>query len=589
MEHAAPQAWLLLALWLWPLLLMALAMRTQWRWLPALGALPALVSAALLPVGTQLSLPWLLLGTELELDSIGRVFVLFSALLWLIAGIFVATLMYREPIGSPSGSNHFAQRRFNALFLLAMSGQFWALVGVDLVSFYVGFAIMGLAAYGLILAYGDPAARRAGRLYLALTVAGEVALFAGLVSLAAHSGTLTPDPSLLAAAGGPSLALILLGLGVKAAIVPLHLWLPVTYTAAPIPATAVLSSAMIKVAVLGWLRWLPLGAVTWPHWALALSIIGLLSAFYALLIGLIQRDPKAVLAYSSISKMGFLLLLTGLMLGQPDLLGAGITAMLFYATHHALTKAGLFLGLGLYEQNTHQRRTQQLLLAGLIFLALALAAAPLTSGAAAKYLSKPLLQAAPWHWLSPLLWLMTLTTILLMARFLWLLRFPASKAGWEGTAAHPTESSAHFELNLLAPFLAWGLLLALIAALPWLFAPASFWPTNSANLLLALALCALVLILSKRGRNPLATLIGRIAPGDILGPLERSAQRLRTQAGRFQPGQRSTRSTESTRSTDPTSASETALELKLRGWPVAGALWLGLGMLLLLLLLAGAR
>ncbi|MBK5970928.1 MULTISPECIES: proton-conducting transporter transmembrane domain-containing protein [Thiorhodovibrio] len=655
MTFSTPFAWLLLALWVWPLLLVPLAARVHWPWLPALGALPALGVALLLPVNTSLALPWLMLGSELGLDTTGKVFLLFSALLWLAAGVFVAA--FRGGVqglagemtvaqqrtnkkladSTPGAGASFTGRRFNALFLLTMSGQFWAVVGLDLVSFYVGFAIMGLASYALVVADGSVTALRAGRLYLAMTVAGEVALFAGLVSLAAETATLMPAPAMLGQVSGASLALVLLGLGVKAAIVPLHLWLPLTYPAAPVAATAVLSSAMINVAVLGWLRWLPLGAVAWPDWALWLTRLGLGTAFFALAVGLMQREPKVVLAYSSISKMGFLLLLTGLMLGQPELAGVGVAAMVFYAAHHALCKAGLFLGLGLFERE-HSRgpaatRVRAWLLAGLGVLALALAGAPLTSGAVAKYFTKPLLTDLPWDdsWacLSPLLWLMTLASMLLMARFMWLvsrdsglvnpdvnaaagrLANPAAKevANAQGVAANQAPM-------LNTPLLAWSALVVVVLLLPWVFGPASSWLTNTATLVLAAGICIGVLRLAQQGRNPLRSFVGWVPPGDLLawalaGARALSAAGLWLWCGWHLGLERAVRCLASAwggatgcganaspnlnqGAAQPGSASAirpglsgSPSEAVLRTWPVAGALWLGLGSLLLFLLVLG--
>lgn len=726
MTSSTPFAWFLLALWVWPLVLAALAARVRWVWLPVLGALPALGVALLLPVGSGLALPWLMLGSELGLDTTGRVFLLFSALLWLVAGIFVAAFprgaqgrasgmsINQEPAdqaatdslrsagrsaerasgpaaGRAAGVS-FAARRFNSLFLLAMSGQLWAVVGLDVVSFYVGFAIMGLASYALVVADGSATALRAGKLYLAMTVAGEVALFAGLVSLAAETGSLTPNAEMLARASDASLVLVLLGLGVKAAIVPLHLWLPLTYPAAPVAATAVLSSAMIKVAVLGWLRWLPLGAVAWPDWSLWLAWLGLGTAFFALAVGLMQREPKVVLAYSSISKTGFLLLLIGLMLGQPELAGVGVVAILFYAAHHALCKAALFLGLGLFERQDADQDSSQYpsqypsqspshdtiynpsrytsdhpnadlnadprdharhhphahpsdpaaarvrlgLLVGLGVLALALAGAPLTSGAVAKYLTKPLLTDVPWQgsWacLNPLLWLMTLGSMLLMARFLWLLapasfQIPSRRAMGEEHAVAPAGLAT-------APVWAWGFLVGLVVLLPWFFGTATSWLTNTANLAVALGLCLAVLHLDRQNRNPLTSFVGWIPPGDVL-PWVLGGARALSAAGSWlwrgwrrglasnvlrlawvsgaglgsgpsagpRPDLKPDSSPAPSPAPSPVPSQEAGQpgadlairrqhpapdpEVVLRTWPVAGALWLGLGCLLLFALVMG--
>lgn len=581
MNAAAYSTWLLLAAWVWPLLLAILAACQPWRWPVILAALPALAAALLVPVDARLNLPWLVLGTELGLNTTGQVFLLLSAVLWLVSCVFVADLM--RP-----GADSFVRRRFNALFLLAMGGQLWAVIGLDLVSFYVGFAIMGLAAYGLIAGDDSAGAQRAGRLYLSMTIAGEVALFAGLAGIAAETASLRPTPADLALVSGPSLALVLGGLGVKAAIVPLHLWLPLAYSAAPLPATAVLASAMIKLAVLGWLRWLPLGAVAWPDWALALTGIGLASAFFGFAVGLTQRDPKAVLAYSSIGKMGFLLLLIGLMLGKPELTGAGVTTLLFYSAHHALTKSGLFLGLGLYRQRDWMTRTwtQRLILLGLVILALGLAGAPLTGGALAKALAKPVLAAYPWAWLDPLLWLITLTGMLLMARFLWLIR-PAGNTPATGAAPRPFAWVA---------LLAWGLLLLGILALPWMLDVTSTHVTNAGPAALALAIATLIILLQRRHRNPLAALVGRVPPGDLLPLASRLARALRAAALRLWRGWRcgldAVARLAARMLKPPSAATQTAsgppLELLLRDWPIAGALWVGIGALLMFLLVAGA-
>ena len=88
-----------------------------------------------------------------------------------------------------------------------------------------------------------------------------------------------------------ALALIVVGFGMKIALVPLHGWMPLTYTAAPIPAAAVLSGAGVKAGVIGLIRFLPLGAA-FPGWGEALTWIGFISAFYGVAIGVTQRDAE---------------------------------------------------------------------------------------------------------------------------------------------------------------------------------------------------------------------------------------------------------------------------------------------------------
>ena len=125
----------------------------------------------------------------------------------------------------------------------------------------------------------------------------------------------------------------------KIALAPLHGWMPLTYTAAPIPAAAVLSGAAVKAGVIGLDRFLPLGAAL--QGGEALTWIGFISAFYGVAIGVTQRNPKTTLAYSSMSQMGVIAAALGMALASADQAAAADVA--FYAVNHVLVKAALFL------------------------------------------------------------------------------------------------------------------------------------------------------------------------------------------------------------------------------------------------------
>ena len=86
-------------------------------------------------------------------------------------------------------------------------------------------------------------------------------------------------------------------------LVPLHVWLPLAHPAAPMPASAVLSGAIIKAGVIGLIRFLPFDGAL-PDWGAVLTAVGLLTAFYGVAVGITQANPKTVLAYSSVSQMG---------------------------------------------------------------------------------------------------------------------------------------------------------------------------------------------------------------------------------------------------------------------------------------------
>lgn len=580
--------WLLLLAWVWPLLLAApaadprfcvlpgdpgsLAQRSAHAllhtrrsalhdWLPAIGALPALIAALGVPLGSELALPWLFLDTHLGLDPLSRIYLLFSALLWLVAGIYT--------VATAAGSER--AERFAALFLIAMGGNFWLIVGQDLLSFYAGFAVMGLAAYGLVIHNGTPAALRAGKVYLMMTLAGEVMLFAALVLIRQHAETTLPTPDDLVGLPAVVLALLLFGLGIKAGLVPLHLWLPLAHPAAPVPASAVLSGAMIKVALLGWMRFLPVGIEALPQWGSALALAGLLTLFYALPVGLVQRDPKVILAYSSISKMGLMSLLLGLILMAPALAPVGVMAIAFYAAQHALVKGGLFLSVGLRKHAPWQ----PWVLGGTLFLALALAGAPLTSGAVAKYGIKPLLDGAEWTWIGAVVSLAAVGTMLLMARLMTVI----------AATGHQREPGWRW------PLAAWTVLLGLALLFPFGFARAGPWLTNAALLLVALLILGLagLTIWLRPGR--LGLLIGLIPPGDLLAlapwvqALQRRIQRHVSRPALARLIRARRRAVEVYYRIFDTPVADA--EQGLRNWPAAGSAWVSITALLLLAVIAG--
>ena len=582
--------WLLLLAWVWPLLLVwpsaalnaglrasrlsATASGAQQQRpldradglrqaLLILGPLPALLAALSLPVGSQLDLPWLFLGTALGLDATSAIYLLFTAILWLAAGIYSA-FAFR---GTADAG------RFRVMFLLAMAGNLWLIVGQDLFSFYAGFAIMGLAAYGLVIHDGSLAALRAGKVYLVMALFGEMSLFVALVVIAQQTGTTMPTPEDLTQLSGLAIALLIIGLGVKAGLVPLHLWLPLAHPAAPIPASALLSGAMIKVAILGWLRFLPVGAIALPEWGGLLAAFGLLTLFYALPIGLVQADPKVILAYSSISKMGLLMLCLGLVLMEPALAPVGVAAISLYAAQHALVKGGLFLGVGLRKQ-TEPEFLQPVVLAGLVLLALALAGAPLTSGAVAKYALKPVLSGAEWPWVTAAAVVASVGTSLLMARFIWVC-----------VRTRPRPQPGY-----LWPGLAWTSLIILVLLFPFVLGKPASWISGWLPIGLGFAFASLIALGAWRNPSWLRPVIGLIPAGDLIvlaKPISRFGLARWQQIRRPLNSARTYVTRAAIGGVERRGASpETYAERGLRQWPVAGGLWLGLILALLLALLS---
>ncbi len=227
---------------------------------------------------------------------------------------------------------------------------------------------------------------------MAFAILGEALLliaFAMLAAGAPNGGVAIPDV-VAALPASPwrdaAIACLIAGFGAKMGLVPLNGWMPLTYHAAPIPAAAVLSGAGVKAGVVGLIRFLPFGAPM-QGWGEALAVIGFVSAFYGVAIGVTQRDPKVILAYSSISQMGVIAAALGMALASGDAGAPSLAA--FYAANHVLVKGALFLTIGAFAARSGMRSAVAVALAGA--LALSLAGLPFTGGALAKGALKTLM------------------------------------------------------------------------------------------------------------------------------------------------------------------------------------------------------
>ncbi|MDH3718085.1 MAG: complex I subunit 5 family protein, partial [Planctomycetota bacterium] len=376
-----------------------------------------LAAAMVVRPGLTIDLPWLLLGAQVGLDATGQLFLAFTSLLWLLAGVYA-----RSYLQSDAG-----RHRFGTFYLVAMAGNFGLILAHDIVTFVVFFAMMSISAYGLVAHDGRAETRRAGRIYMILVMLGEVLLFAALVLAALQAGSLSVEAVRTGVPLSPAraviMALLLVGFGIKLGVAPLHFWLPLAHPVAPTPASAVLSGAMIKAGLLGFMRFLPLGEATMHPWGTLCVTVGFLTAFYGILVGLMQNNAKTVLAYSSVSQMGLVVVAVGSVLTAPATWPATSAAVAVFAFHHAISKGALFLGVGVAAGSFTAAWKRGLVGAGLTLPALALAGAPFTLGGAAKIAIKQATTASamPWAELCEvLLPICSLATTLLMARFLYL-------------------------------------------------------------------------------------------------------------------------------------------------------------------------
>ncbi|MGA7117723.1 MAG: complex I subunit 5 family protein [Hyphomicrobium sp.] len=349
-------------------------------WLP-LAAVPGLL-AALLERGDSIVIAPAPLRLSLALDDVGAMLLGGASLLWGAAGFYASISMRGRPgVG-----------RFAIWWLLTLTGSLGVFIVADMTSFYLVFSLASLAAYGLVSFEGTARAQHAGLVYMVLALVGEALILLGFVMLvtATPGGNplirdavaMLPDSPL----ENPAVLLLILGFGLNMGLVPLHVWMPLAHPVAPIPASAVLSGVIVKAGVIGLIRFLPL-EVPSPDWGMALVGLGLLTAFYGVLVGLTQPHAKTILAYSTVSQMG----VVAAIIGAGMTTGAPHTAALaaFYALHHLLVKGALFLGVGIAGA-TGKRHRLSFVIIPMALLALSLAGLPFTSGALAKFATKPL-------------------------------------------------------------------------------------------------------------------------------------------------------------------------------------------------------
>lgn len=398
--------------------------------LAPVSVVPAGVLALVAPDGAGIEVGWLLLGTSLTLDAIARPLVLLAVVLY---GVALAFVPRSVPERAPG---------LSAVLIVCFVGNLLVFVAADAVTFYLGFTVMSFVGYVLVVHTRTPEARRASRIYLVMTVIGEGAVLAALMLTVAAGGLmLEAAPAAVAASEHRDLiiALLFVGFGVKAGTVPLHVWLPLAHPAAPTPASAVLSGVMIKAGLVGWLRFLPLGEMRSVEWAHLIIAVALLGAVLAVPAGLLQDDPKVVLAYSSISQMGFLAVLVGVAFADPDSAAVCIAAAVVYAIHHGLAKGALFLGLDAWTRYANR----WVVASGLLIAAVTVIGVPLTGGHIAKYVAKEAVGDVTFALgtgigIALLLTLIGLGSTVLLARFGWLVartapgsaRLDAAGFGW---------------------------------------------------------------------------------------------------------------------------------------------------------------
>ncbi|MGB4913488.1 MAG: complex I subunit 5 family protein [Candidatus Dechloromonas phosphoritropha] len=406
-----------------------------------IAALPGLITSWFASRGELLMLGNERLPLALEIDRAGGVLLGVASLLWMAGGWYAATYLS----GKPGRGN------FVVCWLMTLAGCLGVFVAADMVGFYALLALLSVGTTGLVLYEGTPRAYRAGAIYIGMALLAESLVLVGMVLVVISA----PGNSLLIAAAPAAIeaspwrdaifVLLIAGFGIKAGLVPLHFWIPLAHGAAPVPASALLSGAVVKASVIGLIRFMPIETAPWAVGA-TVAMIGLLGALYAVLIGITQSHPKTVLAYSSVSQMGVIVAIIGMGMAAGD--GSARMIATFYAANHVLAKGALFLAVGVIGA-TGARYLRPMLLPAAV-IAVGLGGLPLTGGALTKEVAKSLMGDGPAGVLATL---SAIGTTVLMLHFIFCLRATAAR-----------EEDARAPSGLVVPWLAMA---AASIVIPW--------------------------------------------------------------------------------------------------------------------------
>ncbi len=286
---------------------------------------------------------------------------------WFLLPIFLipgCTALYARSYWH--ADNHHSNVRKMTFFCgLMTAGMSGVVLARDGISFLFAWEIMALSAYFLVSTEDEkPEVKEAGTLYMITTHTGTLALFALFPLLNLLSGSwLFPATGSLTASSPLTLAIFLTALfafGLKAGIMPLHIWLPSAHANAPSHVSAAMSGVILKVGVYGLIRTLSFfhGIPLW--WGCCVLVLGVVSGVVGVAFAIGQHDLKRLLAYHSIENIGIIFMglgvaLIGQTVGSPAMMLLGMSGALLHVINHAVFKSLLFLGAGSVIHSTGTR------------------------------------------------------------------------------------------------------------------------------------------------------------------------------------------------------------------------------------------
>jgi hydrogenase-4 component B len=289
------------------------------------------------------------IGLYLKLDAFRYIFVFITTFVWFLATMYSTQYLIRYK----------NRNRYYAFFMLTLASTVGIFLSENILNLFTFFEIMSFTSYALIIHDEDEYAHDAGKSYLGMAIAAGMILLMGLFLLYDYTATL--NISELAEKVGEMgnikyliSILIIIGFGTKASMFPLHVWLPKAHPAAPTPASAVLSGILIKTGIFGIIITVGIMMEGDVFLSTAILILGFTNMFVGGFFALFQRNIKRILAYSSMSQAGYILVGIGLIGLLKDHKPIAIYGTLYHIFNHAIFKVLLFMGAGIIYMILHE-------------------------------------------------------------------------------------------------------------------------------------------------------------------------------------------------------------------------------------------
>ena len=296
--------------------------------------LPAAV-LIMLPENIFIETPWLLFGAGLGSSAESRLLLMMSVVLWGFAAFIHNTQVSRD---SESKSDNY----YSTYFFLTLSGHLGTILANGLVGFFAFSTLIGYGFYGLLVATGNDTAKKAGRIYISFIIVADLLLF----EAALLAATVTEDMGFDAVRAamvdssvtGLYMTMVLISFALKAGFWPMHHWLFLTFRCARPSAAMLLAGVPVAMALLGTLRWLPLGEISVPGLGLLIQGMGGVAIMYTVLAVLMRRQHNHPAAYVTLTATGLFVIALGAIFTEPALWDLYASPMLY---------AIVLLGIGL--------------------------------------------------------------------------------------------------------------------------------------------------------------------------------------------------------------------------------------------------